>query len=153
MNTTCKPTGNSKSFSKPAARILATASLLLAACMLSAQSIPPPGLVIGSANTATADPPVPRPDTTPCVVPLFTNDVFADFSPKPFTFTPPAACDAPWAKIVLNANFSIQAGHQFDRTASIWIGCVTVYFRTTPHPPRTVARTCPIARDPPDYSP
>jgi hypothetical protein len=152
MNTTCKPTGNSKSFSKPAARILATASLLLAACMLSAQSIPPPGLVIGSANTATADPPVQRPDTTPCVVPLFTNDVFADFSPKPFTFTPPAACDGPWAKIVLNADFSIQAGRQFDRTASIWIGGVNVYFGTTSEPSRTVARSWHIERDLTDYT-
>src|SRR5215475_6477417 len=96
------------------------AGLLFAGCTLAAQAIPVPGLVIGSANTATADPPVPRPESTPCVVQLFNNFVFADFSLHSFTFTPPAGCLGPWSKVVLNADFSIQAGRQFDRTASIW---------------------------------
>jgi len=123
---------------------------MLAATAISAQPIPPPGLVIGSANTATADPPVARPDTTPCVVTLFNNFAFADFSPKPFSFTP--ACPGPWAKVVLNADFSIQAGRQFDRTAEIWIGGVNVYFGTTSEPSRTVARSWHIERDLTDYS-
>src|SRR5579862_696788 len=106
------------------AKILAAICLMLAAATLSAQTIPPPGLVIGSGNTATADPTIPRPNTTPCVVQLFNNVTFADFNPKPFTFTPPAGCPGPWAKVVLNADFSIQAGLQFDRTANIWIGGV-----------------------------
>ncbi len=133
-----------------AKKVLTIASLLLASCMLAAQTIPSPGLVIGSANTATADPPVPRPGTTPCVVPLFSNFVFADFSPKSFTFTP--SCAGPWAKVVLNADFSIQAGRQFDRTAEIWIGGVNVYFGTTAEPSRTVARAWHIERDLTDYS-
>ena len=123
---------------------------MLAATAISAQPIPPPGLVIGSANTATADPPVARPDTTPCVVTLFNNFAFADFSPKPFSFTP--ACPGPWAKVVLNADFSIQAGRQFDRTAEIWIGGVNVYFGTTSEPSGTVARSWHIERDLTDYS-
>src|SRR5437762_10824225 len=41
---------------------------------------------VGSPNTATADPPVAVPATTPCVVPLFAGVQFADFSPKPFSF-------------------------------------------------------------------
>src|SRR5215469_1892618 len=127
-------------------------AFLFSACVLSAQPIPPPGLVIGSANTATADPPVPRPDTTPCVVPLFNNFVFADFSLHSFTFTPPAGCPGPWSKVVLNADFSIQAGRQFDRTASIWIGGVNVYFGTTSEPSRTVARSWHIERDLTDYT-
>lgn len=135
-----------------ATRVVIIASLLLASCMLAAQAIPAPGLVIGSANTATADPPVPRPDTTPCVVQLFTGITFADFSPKPFTFTPPPGCEGPWAKVVLNADFSIQAGRQFDRTAEIWIGGVNVYFGTTSEPSRTVARSWHIERDLTDYS-
>jgi peptide N-acetyl-beta-D-glucosaminyl asparaginase amidase A len=134
------------------ARIIIIATLLLTACMLAAQTIPAPGLVIGSANTATADPPVPRPDTTPCVVSLFDGFVFANFSPKFFTFTPPADCAGPWAKVVLNADFSIQAGRQFDRTAEIWIGGVNVYFGTTSEPSRTVARSWHIERDLTDYS-
>jgi hypothetical protein len=107
-------------------------------------------LVIGSANTATADPPVARPNTTPCVVTLFNNFAFADFSPKPFFFTP--ACPGPWAKVVLNADFSIQAGRQFDRTAEIWIGGVNVYFGTTSEPSAKVARSWHIERDLTDYS-
>jgi Peptide N-acetyl-beta-D-glucosaminyl asparaginase amidase A len=128
------------------------AGLLLAASALFAQTIPPPGLVIGSGNTATADPPVTRPDTTPCVVTLFNNFAFADFSPKPFSFTPPAACPGPWAKVVLNADFSIQAGRQFDRTAEIWIGGVNVYFGTTSEPSGNQARSWHIERDLTDYS-
>jgi hypothetical protein len=132
------------------AKIFVAACLVLAATALSAQPIPPPGLVIGSGNTATADPPVARPDTTPCVVTLFNNFAFADFSPKPFSFTP--ACPGPWAKVVLNADFSIQAGRQFDRTAEIWIGGVNVYFGTTSEPSGTVARSWHIERDLTDYS-
>ncbi|HZE22424.1 MAG TPA: peptide-N4-asparagine amidase [Blattabacteriaceae bacterium] len=132
------------------AKIFTAACLVLAAGAISAQPIPPPGLVIGSGNTATADPPVARPDTTPCVVTLFNNFAFADFSPKPFSFTP--ACPGPWAKVVLNADFSIQAGRQFDRTAEIWIGGVNVYFGTTSEPSGTVARSWHIERDLTDYS-
>src|SRR6476469_5750475 len=89
---------------------LATAGL--AAPLLAAPTV-------GSSNTATADPPVSRPATTPCAVQLFSNVTFADFSPKPFTYAPPAACPGPWAQIVLEADFSVTAGRQFDRTAQI----------------------------------
>ena len=79
---------------------------------------------MGSANVATADPSVPRPATSPCVVQLFSNLTFADFTPKPFTYTPPAACPAPWAKVVLEVDFDVTTGRQFDRTAQIAIGHV-----------------------------
>src|SRR5215471_16478375 len=128
------------------------ATFFFSVCVVSAQPIPPPGLVIGSANTATADPPVPRPDTVPCVVQLFNNIAFADFSPKFFTFLPPAGCPGPWAKVVLSADFSIQAGRQFDRTAEIWIGGVNVYFGTTSEPSKTVARSWHVERDLTDYT-
>src|SRR5215469_3158729 len=147
------PATNRKSFILPAAaKTLAFASLMLAASLLTAQTIPPPGLVIGSANTATADPPVPRPNTTPCVVTLFNNVAFANFSPKPFSFAPPAGCPGPWAKVVLNADFSVQAGRQFDRTAEIWIGGVNVYFGTTSEPSANVARSWHVERDLTDYT-
>jgi hypothetical protein len=145
------PCISSKSVRFHGPKIFTAACLLLAASALVAQ-IPSPGLVIGSANTATADPPVSRPNTVPCVVTLFSNVAFANFSPKPFSFTPPAACPGPWAKVVLNADFSIQAGRQFDRTAEIWIGGVNVYFGTTSEPSRTVARSWHIERDLTDYS-
>src|SRR4029077_11668818 len=131
---------------------LSPAVFLFSACVLSAQLIPSPGLVIGSANTAFADPPVPRPNTVPCVVQLFNNVAFNNFSPKFFTFLPPAGCPGPWAKVVLSADFSVQAGRQFDRTAEIWIGGVNVYFGTTSEPSRTVARSWHVERDLTDYT-
>src|ERR1041384_6376939 len=132
------------------AKIFVAACLSLAATAISAQPIPPPGLVIGSASSGTADPPVAHPDTTPCVVTLFNNFAVADFSPKPFSFTP--ACPGPWAKVVLNADFSIQAGRQFDRPAEIWIGGGNVFLRTTAEPSGAVARSWHIERDLTDYS-
>ncbi|HEX7836839.1 MAG TPA: peptide-N4-asparagine amidase [Kofleriaceae bacterium] len=102
---------------------------------------------VGSPNTATADPPIAVPSTTPCVVPLFAGVAFADFSPKPFQFAPPAACPGPWAKVVLAADFSVTAGRQFDRTASIWIGGANVYFGTTSEPSRTVSPSWHVEND------
>jgi hypothetical protein len=131
---------------------LLLAGIILCAITSYSQVIPAPGLQIGSANTATADPTVPRPDTTPCTVTLFSNIPFADFSSKFFTFTPPSACPGPWAKVVLEADFSIEAGRQFDRTANIWVGGTNVYFGTTSEPSRTVARSWHIERDLTDYS-
>ncbi|HLJ85275.1 MAG TPA: peptide-N4-asparagine amidase [Candidatus Angelobacter sp.] len=128
------------------------ALVLFLASGVAAQSIPAPGLTIGSANTATADPPVTRPKTTPCTVPLFTAITFADFSPKPFSVTPPAQCPGPWAKVVLEADFSITAGLQFDRTANIWIGGTNVYFGTTSEPSGATGRSWHVERDLTDYS-
>src|ERR1044071_7773638 len=113
------------------AKIFIAAGLLLAAGAVSAQPIPSPGLVIGSANTATADPPIARPNTAPCVVTLFNNFSFADFSPKPFSFTP--TCPGPWAKVVLNADFSIQGGRLFARTAKIGVGGVIFFLGPPPN--------------------
>jgi hypothetical protein len=77
---------------------------------------------------------VPRPDTTPCAVTLFTNLAFEDFNPKPFTFAPPTACPAPWSKVVLSFDLSVTAGVQFDRTATIGVGGATIFFGTTAEP-------------------
>jgi len=109
-------------------------------------------LVIGSGNTAFADPRVPRPHTTPCKVTLYQLFEFADFNPKSFTYTPPANCPGPWAKVILEANFSINQGRQFDRTANIWIGPTNIYFGTTAEPSHNVARHWHVERDLTDYS-
>jgi hypothetical protein len=127
-------------------------TIILIAAISGFGQIPSPGLQIGSPNTATADPPVPRPSTVPCVVSLFNNLAFANFSSKFFSFTPPAACPGPWAKVVLEADFSIQAGRQFDRTANIWLGGTNIYFGTTAEPSRKVARSWHIERDLTDYT-
>ena len=48
-----------------------------------------------------------------------------------FSYAPPASCPGPWAKVILEADFSITAGIQYDRTANIWIGPTNIYFGTT----------------------
>jgi Peptide N-acetyl-beta-D-glucosaminyl asparaginase amidase A len=108
---------------------------------------------VGSSQPATADPTVPRPGTTPCIVQLYSGYTFADFSPKPFTYTPPAACPGPWAKVVLEADFSVTAGRQFDRTAQIAINHVNVYYGTTAEPSASVSPAWHVERDLTDYSP
>lgn len=132
--------------------VLLIATFLLVSSALAQKYTAPSNPAIGSQNTVTADPPIPRPATTPCVVPLYSNLDFADFTPKTFTFNPPA-CAAPWAKVVLEADFSIDAGRQFDRTANIWIGGANVYFGTTAEPSATVSRSWHIESDLTDYSP
>jgi len=109
-------------------------------------------LKIGSSNTAFADPTVPHPNTTPCTVVLFKGYKFADFNPKPFSYTPPAGCAAPWAKVILEANFSVTKGIQYDRTANIWIGPTNIYFGTTSEPDPSDARNWHVERDLTDYS-
>jgi len=98
-------------------------------------------------NVTIADMPVPRPDTAPCVVPLFTGFTFSDFSPHAFAYTPPAACRPPWAKVVLEADLSITAGVQYDRTATIGLGGATIFFGTTSEPSSTAARKWHVERD------
>jgi Peptide N-acetyl-beta-D-glucosaminyl asparaginase amidase A len=105
---------------------------------------------IGSANTATADPPVRHPETTPCTVQLFSNFVFADFNAKTFQYMP--TCAGPWAKVILIATFSVDAGRQFDRTANMWLGNTNIYFGTTAEPSHNVSRIWTIQRDITDYS-
>src|SRR5512143_1948701 len=114
---------------------LAVLAALLAGNPAAAQSDP----VVGSSNVATADPPIPRPPSTPCTVTLFENQEFADFNSKPFEFVPPAGCPGPWQKVVLSADYSVTMGRQFDRTAEIWLGGAIIYFGTTQEPQATVA--------------
>ncbi len=107
---------------------------------------------IGSANTVTADPPIARPNETPCVVTLFRDEKFVDFNAKPFAYAPPGACPGPWAKVVLVGNFNVSAGVQFDRTAQVSIGNVNVYYGTTPEPSSNLSPHWHFERDLTDVS-
>ncbi|MFZ1918831.1 MAG: peptide-N4-asparagine amidase [Terriglobales bacterium] len=109
-------------------------------------------LQIGSSNTAFADPTVPHPNTAPCKVVLFKGFKFDNFTPQNFPYTPPASCAAPWAKVVLEADFSITKGIQYDRTANIWIGPTNIYFGTTSEPDPSNGRHWHVERDLTDYS-
>ncbi len=110
---------------------------------------------VGSGNVAVADPIVPRPPGTPCVVQLFNNDTFDDFATRPFSYTPPRGCQGEgqghWSKVVLEADFSVTAGIQYDRTATIWLGGVNLYFGTTQEPSPTLAPSWHVERDLTDY--
>lgn len=98
-------------------------------------------------NTTTADPTVPRPNETPCTVTLFSNDQFTNFTYPTFSYTPPAACPGPWAKVVFEGDFSVTAGRQFDRTGSIWIAGTNVYFGTTAEPSANRGPSWHVERD------
>ena len=129
--------------------------ILVAAHATQAQPVPQSPPTIGSPNTVTADPPVPRPRTTPCRTRLFTGVKFADFSSKSFAYAPPSACPGPWQKVVLEADWSVEPGRQFDRTANLWIGGVNVYFGTTAEPtrpPNAIGRSWHVERDITDYT-
>jgi hypothetical protein len=111
------------------------------------------GLARADENAITADPLVRRPNTTPCVVQLFTEMRFDNYSSKFFDYAPPGGCPGPWAKVVLEADFRVTAGRQFDRTAIMWIGGANIYFATTQEPSATVSPSWHIERDLTDYSP
>jgi Peptide N-acetyl-beta-D-glucosaminyl asparaginase amidase A len=109
---------------------------------------------VGTQFTVTADPLVPRPSEQPCTVQLFTGYQFAFFadSNQTFQYTPPANCPGPWAAVVLEADFSENAGSQFDRTASLYVNNTELYFGTTPEPLFTDTNTWHVERDITDYS-
>lgn len=107
---------------------------------------------VGSNNVTVADPTVPRPLGKPCVVQLFSNDSFTDFNSRPYSYAPPAGCGTRWSKVVLEADFSVTAGRQYDRTASLWLGGVNLYFGTTEEPSAAVAPSWHVERDLTDYS-
>lgn len=108
---------------------------------------------IGSANTVTADPAVPRPSTKPCLVQLFKDVAFENFTPYEFQYTPPAACPGPWQKVVFVADISVTAGIQYDRTANFWLGSTNIYFGTTAEPSPTLSPSWHVETDETDYSP
>ena len=126
--------------------------LLFTAVLLPLASASGP-YVIGSANTVSADPNVTRPSTTPCVVQLFSNAEFDNFNPYSFTYTPPADCPGPWAKVVFEADINVTAGTQFDRTANFWLGPTNIYFGTTAEPSPNLGPSWHVESDLTDYRP
>jgi Peptide N-acetyl-beta-D-glucosaminyl asparaginase amidase A len=105
----------------------------------------------GSSNTVSADPNIKRPSTTPCVVRLFSGAQFTDFNVENFDYAPPPDCPGPWAKVVLEADISLNAGIQYDRTANFWLGPVNIYFGTTAEP-SNIGPSWHIENDLTDYS-
>jgi len=126
---------------------------LLALAILAPAAFADGPYVIGSANTVTADPPNPRPATTPCNVQLLSSAEFDNYNPVTFTYTPPAACPGPWAKVVFTADINVTAGIQYDRTANFWLGPTNIYFGTTAEPSPNLGPSWHVESDLTDYSP
>jgi hypothetical protein len=82
---------------------------------------------------------------------LFSNAQFYDFNNEDYTYTPPAACPGPWAKVVLESDISVQAGIQYDRTANYWLGPYNIYFGTTAEP-SAIGPSWHVEQDLTDYS-
>lgn len=102
---------------------------------------------IGSSNPISAEPPVPRPHVKPCVVALFNDLAFEDFTPKTFSYTPPADCHGPWAKVVFTADFTVTAGRQYDRTAAFYLGHANIFYGTTAEPRQSLSPSWHVERD------
>ncbi len=128
--------------------VIAAALLFASVSAASAQVvIVPPTPQIGSSNPITAEPPVPRPHTKPCVVQLFQNLAFADFTQKTFSYDPPSACPGPWSKVVFTADFTVTAGRQFDRTAAFYLGHANIFYGTTAEPRQALSPSWHVERD------
>jgi len=137
------------------ARWFAIASVMVSVSVASTQAqvvLVPSTPQIGSSNPITAEPPVVRPHTKPCVVPLFSNLEFADYNPKTYDYTPPAACPGPWAKVVFTADFTVTAGRQYDRTAAFYLGHANIYYGTTAEPRAALSPSWHVERDVTDLS-
>jgi Peptide N-acetyl-beta-D-glucosaminyl asparaginase amidase A len=125
--------------------------LLLASVSISAASaqvvLAPTTPQIGSSNPVSAEPLVTRPDTKPCIVSLLSNAPFANFNGTPLTYTPPADCPGPWAKVVLTADFTVSSGNQFDRSAWFFLGDVNIFYGTTAEPRSNLSPSWHVERD------
>ena len=129
------------------ARLAAGFSIACSTAALAQVVVVPPAPQIGSSNPITAEPAVPRPGSHPCVVQLFDNLAFADFTPKVFNYTPPSACPGPWAKVVFTVDFTVSAGRQFDRTAAFYLGHANIYYGTTAEPRAMLSPAWHVERD------
>lgn len=137
---------------RPGCYTLLVALACLPALLLNAQVVPVSGPQVGSSNPVSAEPPVARPGTKPCVVQLFSNLEFADYNLKSFSYTPPADCPGPWAKVVFTADFTVTAGRQYDRTAAFYLGHANIYYGTTAEPRSSLSPSWHVERDVTDLS-
>lgn len=97
-------------------------------------------------------PPLPRPSGPSCTVTLFDRRDFQGDEPLPLAYRPPADCPGPWRKVVLEADFDVTTGTQFDRSADLTLGGATLFLGTTMEPGDTYAPHWQVARDVTDYA-
>jgi len=138
----------------PRRTVILTAGLLAAisaAAAMAPEPIVGPPIAIGETGAAVADPLVSAPPETPCVVKLYTANsptgTFDDYAAHPFDYAPPSGCKGPWNKVVFKADFNVSTGRQYDRTASVWVGGVNLYFGTTQEPSASRSPSWHVERD------
>jgi hypothetical protein len=82
------------------------------------------------------DPRVPRPGSTPCVVTLFQDVLLSEDNAwtHAYSWTPPAACQGPWQKVVLEADYDYDDDENAGDlvAAGIWLGGVNLHFGGRP---------------------
>ena len=127
--------------------LLSGVSLLAIAAALPAHA----ALTPGSGNVAVIEPPVIVPKETPCVVRLTRNATFGGNNVT-YSYTPPPACPGPWARVVLLVDVVVQQGIQYDRTGTLWMGGVPLWFGTTAEPTPNLAPSWHFERDVTQYS-
>lgn len=147
-----------RDFVRVGAGVLLAAVAGIALATTQGRSLQVPAL--GARGVALANPDLPRPPVQACVVSLFEGmsfDAHGDptamtAQPHAWHYTPPASCPGPWARVVLEADFSVTAGRQYDRTASLWLDGINLFFGTTQEPGADVAPHWHIERDLTDYA-
>lgn len=135
-------------------------SLVLVLALPGALAVAQTSPAVGDRGVAIADAPVPRPAGTSCVARLYTDVAFDDHGevtsraakPREWTYSPPAQCAGPWSKVVLEADFSVTAGRQYDRTVSLWLKGVNLFYGTTQEPSAAVSPHWHVERDVTDYA-
>jgi hypothetical protein len=130
--------------------LLGSAVLLCHIHIAAAQQAKAP-FKLGSGNEAVIEPPVSHPNEAPCVVPLYHNAQFGANNVN-FVYKPPANCPGPYATIVLSVDVSLNAGIQYDRTGTIWIGGVPLWFGTTAEPDPNLGPSWHFERDVTEYT-
>ena len=112
--------------------LLSLSVLLLGRLTPAAAVTPPSEFGTDYDDPRTPGPAVSVPDTKHCSVQIVRNQ-FRNFDPYQSTYTPPAACQGPWSKVVLRMHGEVK-GVQYDRLGHITIGGVGVFRTSTPEP-------------------
>ena len=82
-------------------------------------------------NVLSSEPSLNVLNEKPCVVNLYNSLKFNNTQQKGFSYTPPRNCPGPWSKVILENTFATKKGVQYDRTASLWLDGVNLFFGTT----------------------